>query len=298
MQEYNVEQVEKGTRIDKYVMDITGDSRAKIQKMLKADFILVNDKPVKNSYQVQLGDHIQIVGQLHQETEIKKEEMDLDNVYEDDDVLVINKPSGMVVHPALGHYSNTLVNGLLYYYSTLSSINGEMRPGIIHRLDKDTSGLLLVAKNDESHLILSKDLELRKISRTYTALVHGVIAHDTGTIDAPIGRDLFDRKKYTVTDLHAKHAVTHFKVLERYAETTLIECKLETGRTHQIRVHMQYIGHPIVNDPVYGKKKTINSYGQLLHASKLGFHHPKTGEYLEFTAELPDEFKELLKQFR
>lgn len=295
MREYQVKNEEM--RIDKYLMDVTDYTRSKIQKLIKQNMVLVNNKVVKNSYQVKKNDFIKVIGDLIEETEVKSEEMTLNIVFEDDDVVVIDKPSGMVVHPALGHHSNTLVNGLMYRYSTLSHLNGSMRPGIVHRLDKDTSGLLLVAKNDESHLALSKQLEERKVSRTYTALVHGLIQHDTGTIDAPIGRDPQDRKKYTVTDVNAKHAITHFRVLHRYKNATLIECKLETGRTHQIRVHMQYIGHPIVNDAVYGKKKTINQYGQMLHASKIGFAHPKTGEYMEFKSELPLEFKQLLKMF-
>jgi 23S rRNA pseudouridine1911/1915/1917 synthase len=201
----------------------------------------------------------------------------------------------MVVHPALGHYTNTLVNGLMYH-TNLS--NKGSRPGIVHRIDKDTSGLLLVAKNDNIHTLLSEELSKRKINRKYIALVYGVINHDTGTIDAPIGRDLLDRKKMAVTDINSKDAITHFRVLERYKVATLIECTLETGRTHQIRVHMNYIEHPIVNDPVYGRRKLINDFGQMLHAKTIGFVHPITKEYMEFSCDAPKEFYEILNNFK
>ena len=232
-------------RLDKYLSsnENINLTRSKIQKLMDNNLILVNGNNVKNSYKVKNNDVIDI-GELKEDTDIIPEKMNLDIVYEDDDVIVINKPSGVVVHPASGNYKNTLVNGLLYHSKSLSNINGEFRPGIVHRIDKDTSGLLLVAKNDKAHLSLAKQLKEKTIKRKYIALVEGVINHDTGTIDAPIGRDKNDRKKMTVTSENSKDAITHFKVLERYKDKTLIECTLETGRTHQIRVHMNYIGHP------------------------------------------------------
>jgi 23S rRNA pseudouridine1911/1915/1917 synthase len=221
--------------------------------------------------------------------------MDLDIVHEDDYVIVVNKPSGMVVHPAPGSMSGTLVNGLMAQAKNLSGINGVLRPGIVHRIDKDTSGLLMVAKNDLAHESLVNQLVEKTVTRRYIALVHGVIPHDTGTIDAPIGRDPKDRKKMTVIE-GGKHAVTHFKVLRRFKDFTLIECRLETGRTHQIRVHMKYIGYPLAGDPQYGPRKTIGGeHGQFLHAAILGFDHPKTGEYLEFSTPLPSYFEEALE---
>ena len=281
-------------RIDKYLISLLDLSRSKIQKMIESGNVLINDKVIKNSYIVRVDDEIK-VNELVEDTSILPEKMDLDIVYEDDYLLVVNKPSGMVVHPALGHYSGTLVNGLMYHTS-LS--NNDIRPGIVHRIDKDTSGLLLVAKNDDIHLYLSEEISKRKVSRKYIALVYGVINNDTGTIDAPIGRDLLDRKKMSVTDINSKDAITHFKVLERYKDATLIECTLETGRTHQIRVHMSYIGYPIVNDPVYGRKKKINDFGQMLHAKTIGFIHPITNEYMEFSKDAPKEFYDILDMFR
>ncbi len=285
-------------RIDKYLIMKTGYSRNKIQKLIDSGNIVVNSKEVRNSYIIKADDEIKIIGELKEDIDIKPEPIDLDIIYEDDDLLVVNKPSGMVVHPSLGHYSGTLVNALLYHCNQLSKVNGDVRPGIVHRIDKDTSGLLLVAKNDDSHYKLSLQLQEKTIIRKYTALVHGVISHDSGTIDAPIGRDSRDRKKKTVTDVNAKEAITHFKVLERYNEASLIECQLETGRTHQIRIHMQYINHPIVNDSVYGYKKTINDFGQMLHAKTIGFVHPKTNEYMEFSIEEPKEFDNIIQMFK
>ena len=226
------------------------------------------------------------------------EEMDLNIIYEDDDVIVVNKDNGVVVHPAIGNNHGTLVNGLLYHSKTLSSVNGEFRPGIVHRIDAYTTGLLMVAKNDHAHEILASELADKKTKRKYWALVWGVINHDTGTIDAPIGRDSTDRKKMAVTDINSKDAITHFRVLERYKDATLIELSLETGRTHQIRVHMQYIGYPIVNDPVYGRKKIIDDSGQCLHAKTLGFNHPTTNEYMEFDSELPKCFIDIVERFK
>ena len=281
-------------RIDKYLIDLLGLSRSKIQKMIENNNILVNNKEIKNSYIVRVDDEIKVTDYI-ENTDILPENIKLDIVYEDDYLLVVNKPSGMVVHPALGHYSGTLVNALMYH-TKLS--NNDIRPGIVHRIDKDTSGLLLVAKNDEIHEYLSEEISKRKVSRKYIALVYGVINNDTGTIDAPIGRDLLDRKKMAVTDINSKDAITHFKVLERLKDATLIECTLETGRTHQIRVHMSYIGYPIVNDPVYGRKKKINDFGQVLHAKTIGFVHPITKEYMEFSCDAPKEFYDIVDMFR
>ena len=281
-------------RIDKYLIDLLNISRSKIQKLIDSNNIKVNGKDIKNSYIVRVDDEI-IVNDIIENNEILPEKMDLDIIYEDEYLLVVNKPSGMVVHPSLGHYTNTLVNGLMYYTS-LS--NDKIRPGIVHRIDKDTSGLLLVAKNDDVHLYLSEEIKKRKVNRKYIALVHGVIKNDSGTIDAPIGRDLFDRKKMAVTDINSKNAITHFKVLDRYKDSTLIECVLETGRTHQIRVHMNYIGYPIVNDPLYGRKKIINDFGQMLHAKSIGFVHPIKEKYMEFECDCPKEFYDILKLFK
>lgn len=290
---------DKEIRIDQYLSSIEELelTRAKIQKMISCGFILVNDKKIKNSYKVSNNDKV-LIKEYHEDTSIKKEKMPLDIVYEDDDVIVVNKKSGVVVHPSIGNTSGTLVNGLMYYGKNLSKVNGEFRPGIVHRIDKDTSGLLLVAKNDRAHAVLAEQLKNKTVNRKYVALVSGVINHDTGTIDAPIGRDKNDRKKMAVTSENSKDAVTHFRVLERYKNATLIECKLETGRTHQIRVHMKYIGHPVINDPVYGHKKNINNFGQLLHAKTIGFIHPTTGEYMEFDSDLPDEFINILNKFK
>ncbi len=281
-------------RIDKYLIDILNISRSKIQKLIENQDILVNNKVIKNSYIVRVDDEIK-VNDIVENTDILPEDINLDIVYEDEYLLVVNKPSGMVVHPALGHYTGTLVNALMYH-TNLS--NHDIRPGIVHRIDKDTSGLLLVAKNDDVHLFLSEELSKRKVNRKYIALVYGVINNDTGTIDAPIGRSIFDRKKMMVTDINSKDAITHFKVLERYKNATLIECTLETGRTHQIRVHMEYIGYPIVNDPVYGKRKLINDFGQMLHAKTIGFEHPITKKYMEFSVDAPKEFYNILDMFK
>ncbi len=291
---FTVENDLSDIRIDKYLIDLLGLSRSKIQKLIETNNILVNDKTVKNSYIVRVDDVIK-VNEVVENTDILPENIPLDIIYEDDYLLVVNKESGMVVHPALGHYSHTLVNALMYH-TNLS--NNSIRPGIVHRIDKDTSGLLLVAKNDDVHLYLQDELSKRKVNRKYIALVSGVIKNDTGTIDAPIGRDSYDRKKMSVTDVNSKEAITHFKVLERLNNATLIECTLETGRTHQIRVHMNYIGYPIINDPVYGKRKKINDFGQMLHAKTIGFTHPITHEYMEFTKDAPKAFYDILNEFR
>ena len=285
-------------RIDSYLAECLDESRSKILKMLKDGSILVNGKEVKPSYCLRENDIVSIKEFEVEMMSAEPEKMDLDIVYEDDDVIVVNKANGVVVHPAVGNNSGTLVNGLLYLAKELSSINGEFRPGIVHRIDADTTGLLMVAKNDKAHVSLADQLSKKETTRVYHALVWGRINHDTGTIDAPIGRDSNDRKKMAVTAVNSKPAITHFKVLERYKEATLIECRLETGRTHQIRVHMNYINHPIVNDPVYGKRRLINETGQCLHAKTLGFIHPTTSEYMEFDSELPSCFTEIQEMFK
>ena len=285
---------ENNKRIDLYLIDKIDMSRSKIQDKLKKGEILVNEKQVKSSYILKENDVIGFNIEEEIDTDIEPENIPLDIVYEDNDVIVVNKKNGMVVHPAPGNNHGTLVNALLYHSKNLSKVNGEFRPGIVHRIDAYTTGLLMVAKNDRAHEILAKQLEEKTTTRKYVALVWGVIEHDTGTIDAPIGRDEKDRKKMAVTSLNSKKAITHFRVLERYKNASLIELQLETGRTHQIRVHMNYIGYPVVNDPVYGRRKLINNDGQCLHAKTLGFVHPTTGKYMEFTSELPDKFINIL----
>lgn len=287
-------------RIDKYLMEELEYSRSKIQRMIDNDSILVNNNSIKSSYKLKIGDNIYIDDDYNEDVDIVPEKIDLDIVYEDEYLLVVNKPSGMVVHPAVGNYSGTLVNGLMYHCNNnLSSVNGDVRPGIVHRIDKDTSGLLVVAKNDEVHNELAKQIAVKSVKREYVALVQGVILEDTATIDAPIGRDSNDRKKMGVTDINSKDAVTHLRVLERLDKATLILCKLETGRTHQIRVHLNYIDHPVVNDPIYGKRKMDDvTFGQMLHAKTLGFVHPITNKYLEFSVDVPDKFNEILDSYR
>lgn len=298
MQKIKIDEQFKNQRIDSYLPQVLDVSRSKVSKMIKNEEILVNGKKTKNSYILKENDLVE-VGEIKEEImQALPEKMDLDIIYEDDDVIVVNKPNGMVVHPAVGNKSKTLVNGLLYHSKNLSTINGEFRPGIVHRIDAYTTGLLMVAKNDKAHKILAKELEEKKTTRKYIALVWGIINTDTGTIDAPIGRDINDRKKMAVTDINSKDAITHFKVIERYSNATLIELKLETGRTHQIRVHMNYIGYPVVNDPVYGRRKLIDNTGQCLHAKTLGFIHPTTHEYMEFDSQLPPCFENILKQFK
>ena len=277
------------TRLDHYLANNTEFSRSKITNLIKEGKILVNGKNVKTGYLIKENDIIEI---NYEEEELKaeQEKMDLDIVYEDNDVIVVNKANKVVVHPACGNRSGTLVNGLLYHSKNLSSINGEFRPGIVHRIDADTTGLLMIAKNDKAHKILADQLKEKTTHRVYYALVWGVINNETGTIDAPIGRDPKDRKKMAVTPDNSKEAITHFRVIERYKNATLIELKLETGRTHQIRVHMKYIGHPVVNDPVYSNKPLFDDSGQCLHAKELGFIHPTTNEFMKFDSELPECF--------
>ncbi|HIW88600.1 MAG TPA: RluA family pseudouridine synthase [Candidatus Ligilactobacillus excrementipullorum] len=267
-------------------------SRSSIKKMLLAGDILVNQAQQKPRYLVKAGDQVSLQEPAPKVLDLVPQNIPLDIVYEDDDVLVVNKPAGMVVHPAPGHPDQTLVNALLYH-CPLSQINGTLRPGIVHRIDRDTSGLLMVAKNDQAHRSLAQQLKDKTTSRYYLALVHGVIQEDHGTIDAPLARSPKDRKKQAVV-AGGRNAVTHFTVLRRYQQYSLIKCQLETGRTHQIRVHLKYIGHPVAGDPVYGPKKTLAGPGQFLHAAELGFTHPVSGKRLTFTAPLPDYFEKTL----
>ena len=297
-QELFPEIADSGLRIDKYLSTVNEQlSRSYIQKLLKSGLVLVDGKPVKASYQVEEGEVISLDIPEAVEPEIEPEDMDLDILYEDMDVILINKPKGMVVHPAAGHYSHTLVNGLMYHCKDqLSGINGVMRPGIVHRIDMDTTGVIIACKNDMAHNSIAAQLKEHSITRRYQAIVHGVLKDDTGTIDAPIGRHPTDRKKMSINYNHGKNAVTHYKVLKRFRQYTHVECRLETGRTHQIRVHMASIGHPPLGDVVYGPGKCpiAGLEGQTLHAGILGFIHPRTGEYIEFTAPLPEYFEKLL----
>jgi 23S rRNA pseudouridine1911/1915/1917 synthase len=290
-----------GQRIDKFITDALEEdtSRTQIQQWIKDGHVTVNGKPAKPNYKLSLNDSIIVTVPEPIDVELAPEDIPLDVIYEDSDVIVVNKPRGLVVHPAPGHYSGTLVNALLHHCRDLSGINGVLRPGIVHRIDKDTSGLIMAAKNDKAHASLADQLKAHTVNRKYIALVHGNIQHENGTIDAPIGRDSHDRKMYTVTEKNSKHAVTHFLVLERFGDFTLVELKLETGRTHQIRVHMKFIGHPLVGDPMYGKSKgTMNMEGQALHAAVLGFNHPRSDKPLLFEAPLPDDFEDLLFRIR
>lgn len=289
-----VKVTEENERIDKYIAKTTDLSRTLISKMIDNGFILVNNKKTKNNYKVKLNDIITIDENYKESTDVLPEKMDLNIVYEDNDILIINKPSGMVVHPGNGNYSGTLVNGLMYYTNNLSSVNGEIRPGIVHRIDKDTSGLIIVAKNNKTHEILSNYFQNKTITRTYIALVKGELKTNSATIDAPIGRSEKDRKKMAVTSKNSKNAVTHLTVLKRYKGYTLVKLKLDTGRTHQIRVHMQYIGHPVYNDPVYTNDK-CSEFGQFLHSYSMEFVHPITKEKMYFECPLPDYFEDFLK---
>jgi 23S rRNA pseudouridine1911/1915/1917 synthase len=291
--------LEDGPRIDSYISGCFEDiSRSYVQKLIEDKQILVNDKTIKSNYKVRKGDRIRVSIPSPTVLEIEPEDIRLDILYEDEDLIVVNKPQGMVVHPAVGNLSGTLVNALLKHCSTLSGINGVIRPGIVHRIDKDTSGVLVVAKNDLSHRNLSEQIKEHTVTRKYIALLEGVIKSDKGTIEGSIGRHKSDRKKMDIVE-DGRHAVTHFTVLERFKNYTLIEARLETGRTHQIRVHMSHMGHPVVGDPVYGiKKQRFNLKGQALHAAVLGFLHPRTGEYMEFDAPLPDYLKSLIEKIR
>lgn len=300
-QELFPEIADSGLRIDKYLSSVNEQlSRSYIQKLLKSGLVLVDGKPVKASYQVDEGDVISLDIPEAVEPEIEPENMDLDILYEDQDVILVNKPKGMVVHPAAGHYSHTLVNGLMYHCKDqLSGINGVMRPGIVHRIDMDTTGVIIACKNDMAHNSIAAQLKEHSITRRYQAIVHGVLKDDAGTIEGPIGRHPTDRKKMAINHKNGKEAITHYKVLERFGQATYIECRLETGRTHQIRVHMASLGHPLLGDTVYGSSKNpYHLQGQALHAMILGFVHPITGEYLEFEAPLPEYFSKLLEKLR
>jgi 23S rRNA pseudouridine1911/1915/1917 synthase len=295
--EFIVSEAQNGLRFDKLCVEILPDlSRTRIQELIANGFITINDLEVKANTKVRTNDIISAEWPEDEELKVEAEEMDLDVLYEDKDLIVVNKPKGMVVHPGAGNPNHTLVNGLLAHCKDLSGINGVLRPGIVHRIDKDTSGCLVVAKNDLAHQNLSEQLAKRTLKRTYIALVHGVIHHNVGTIEAPIGRDKSDRQKMTVTSMNARPALTHFKVMKRYEAYTLVECQLDTGRTHQIRVHFQYINFPIVGDPKYSIKKTLETQGQCLHAQRIEFIHPRTHEVMQFEAEMPEVFKQVLEE--
>ena len=297
--EFNIDDpANVGQRIDKLLPEFNTEwSRTQMQDWIKEGLVKVNGKVIKSNYKTKSNDKIIVTEKEIVEADIKPENLNLNFYYEDDDVAIVYKPKGMVVHPSAGHYTGTLVNGLMYQMKDLSGINGEIRPGIVHRIDKDTSGLLMIAKNDVAHRSLVEQLIDKSVTRKYIALVHGNIPHDYGTVDAPIGRNKNDRQSMAVVD-DGKDAITHFNVLEHFNKYTLIECQLETGRTHQIRLHMKYIGYPLVGDPKYGQKKTLDIGGQALHAAVIGFEHPVTQAYIEKTAPLPEEFEQLLNDIR
>lgn len=303
MQEFHflISEEYENERLDKSLSDLTDDtiSRSYLQKLIKEKQVFVNEKAGKASYRLKMGDQVSFIIPDQIQPDIVPEKMDLDILYEDKDVIVVNKPKDMVVHPAAGHFSHTLVNGLMYHCKdSLSGINGVLRPGIVHRIDKDTTGSIIACKNDNAHIKIAEQLKEHSITRRYHAICHGVVKEDRGTIDAPIGRDEKDRKKMSINH-NGKQAVTHYKVLERFKEYTYIECQLETGRTHQIRVHMASIGHPLLGDEVYGRKTSpFHLQGQTLHAKILGFTHPVSGEYMETDAPLPSYFAQLLDKLR
>ena len=290
------------SRIDRYLAQQMPDqSRSFLQKLIREEQITVNGRPVKANYRLQPEDQVLVIVPDPQLPDILPENIPLDILYEDSDVLVINKPKGMVVHPAAGHYTNTVVNAVMYHcQGNLSGINGVMRPGIVHRIDRDTTGAIVICKNDQAHQSLAQQLKEHSITRSYRAIVWNNLKEDEGTVDRPIGRHPVDRKKMAVNEKNGKTAVTHYRVLERFGSFTYIECRLETGRTHQIRVHMASIGHPLLGDEVYGPsgKQPFRLQGQCLHAMTLGFRHPSTGEYVEFEAPLPEYFTQLIKNFR
>lgn len=301
MDKYAFTPEECGIRIDKYLSEkITSQTRSSLADLIEKGGVTVNGKTVAKNYKLRAGDRIKVTIPDPIPYEAEAEDIPLDIVYEDNDLLVVNKPKGMVVHPAAGNYSGTLVNALLYHCKdNLSGINGVLRPGIVHRIDKNTSGLLIIAKNDTAHKGLAEQIKEHSFTREYRAIVVGNLKNDKGSVDAPIGRHHTDRKKMTVTEKNSKNAVTHYEVLERLKGYTYIKCVLETGRTHQIRVHMAYIGHPVSGDDVYGIKKEKTGFeGQCLHAGKIGFVHPVSGEYMEFVSELPDYFEKYLNKLR
>jgi 23S rRNA pseudouridine1911/1915/1917 synthase len=291
---------EAGERIDKYLAEMLEGtaSRSQVQGWIRDGFVRVGGKSVKPNYRLEDGDELAVTMPEPEPAEVDPEDIPVEIMYEDRDVVVVNKPRGMVVHPAPGHARGTLVNALLYHCRDLSGVGGLKRPGIVHRIDKDTSGLLMAAKNDIAHQKLSEQLAEHSVIRKYLAIVTGRLPHDRGTIDAPIGRDPRDRKKFAVNAKNGKPAITHFTVLERFADHTFVELRLETGRTHQIRVHMQYIGHPLEGDPVYGRRRKALLDGQALHAAVLGFRHPANGEQMLFEAPLPGDMERLLALLR
>lgn len=298
---FTVTSEDEGKRLDVWLTDVLGSlSRSYVGKLIQQGNVTVDGKAQKAGYKLKTGDYIEICIPEPRQMEVRAEDIPLDIIHEDNDIIVINKPRGMVVHPAAGNYSGTLVNALLKHCSgSLSDINGVIRPGIVHRIDKDTTGVLVIAKNNNAHALLSRKLKEHDVKRIYTAVVEGVINEERGMIDAPIGRHPADRKKMAVNLKNGKRAVTYFRVLERFKSATLLELRLETGRTHQIRVHMSYIGHPLAGDTVYGRKKQLYEIdGQALHAAVLGFEHPGTGEYVEYSAEPPEEFKKLVEKLR
>lgn len=300
-QEIRISDTQAGIRIDKLIAELVEEiSRSRIQQLLKEEHIWVNGKSVKANYKVAEGDLIEVEVPQATEPDIVAENIPLDILYEDDDILIVNKPKGMVVHPAAGHYSGTLVNAIMYHCKDcLSGINGVMRPGIVHRIDMDTTGSLIVCKKDQAHQNVALQLKDHSFKRIYHAIVHGVIKEDAGTVNAPIGRHPIDRKKMSIACKNGKPAVTHYRVLKRFEKFTYVECELETGRTHQIRVHMASIHHPLLGDTVYGPAKSpYPLQGQTLHAKVLGIIHPRTGEYLEVDAPLPEYFQDLLKKLK
>ena len=288
-----------GERLDKFVK-IDSLTRSAVQKLIEDGRVTVNGETERVSYKVCTGDVVEVSDFEPKELDVKPENIPLDIVYEDDELLVVNKGKNMVVHPAAGNYSGTLVNALLYHCKgKLSGINGVIRPGIVHRIDKDTSGLLLVAKTNRAHISLAEQIKEKSVKRRYICIANGVIETNRGVIDAPIGRHMSERKKMAVTSKNSKNAVTHFEVLERFCDYTYLTCRLETGRTHQIRVHLKYIGHPVLGDAVYGPKKNeFNLTSQVLHAKTIGFVHPVTGDYMEFDSEIPDYFNDILNVLR
>ena len=301
MNSWSVDTDANNMRIDRFISERMSDtSRSYIQKLIKDELVTVDSKVVKSNYKVKEGEWVEIVLPEPVSLDIEAENIPLDILYEDSDVLLVNKPKDMVVHPSAGHVTGTLVNALLYHCKdSLSSINGVMRPGIVHRIDKDTTGILIICKNDKAHNCIAEQLKVHSITRRYHALVWNNVTDDTGTVDAPIGRHPVDRKKMAINHKNGKHAVTHYKVLERFGHYTYIQCELETGRTHQIRVHMASIGHPLVGDPVYGPaKQPFKTDGQMLHAKVFGFIHPSTNEYMEFETDLPEYFQLILEKLR